>query len=383
MKPVAMSANRLIADRQRKRERKLHEDRLKAINGRKKGKTKTLDNKPPRTIGMTHLIVNKKRDHQVEERFDEIERQNRLLLAKMTKIMKKKAFDFPQTSAPKSLNLQTRRRKMLKINQDNQLLLERINKITPMYDRSRWKKERKENEHLIKNLSKFHPDDLFKPVSTSRNKKGATSSASVPTRPATTNMPGSMGKGRGGRNIKSAKATATSAVPLLPKPQLDKVEEALEEQAKEDRKAQSDLAKSEQANEDINRQARESLPKSDEIQVAEPAPAKPVEPVASPISPTDTVMGDGKTPEESIVESVFAAIDPGNTTKTLSKRKFLRGVQLNNDVQELLKSNPRLKPLLNVKELQNMFAEIDENHDGEVSVEEMVSFASKMNVTPA
>eukprot|EP00505_MAST-04D_sp_SCG-Rhode-Island_P005408 Stramenopile-MAST_4_protein_5408 len=109
MKPVAMSANRLIADRQRKRERKLHEDRLKAINGRKKGKTKTLDNKPPRTIGMTHLIVNKKRDHQVEERFDEIERQNRLLLAKMTKIMKKKAFDFPQTSAPKSLNLQTHR----------------------------------------------------------------------------------------------------------------------------------------------------------------------------------------------------------------------------------------------------------------------------------
>ena len=44
-------------------------------------------------------------------------------------------------------------------------------------------------------------------------------------------MPGSMGKGRGGRNIKSAKATV---VPTLPKPQLDKVEEALEEQAKEE-----------------------------------------------------------------------------------------------------------------------------------------------------
>lgn len=95
MKPIRAQSNRIIAARQRRRQQQIHEERLAAIVNRKKGKG-TLDNKPPRTMGMQHLVVNAKRAAKMELRFDEIERQNRLLLKKMTKIMEKKVFDFQQ-----------------------------------------------------------------------------------------------------------------------------------------------------------------------------------------------------------------------------------------------------------------------------------------------
>ena len=60
MKPVPQHSNRIIAARQRRRAKLLHAKRLSAINNRKKGKG-TLDNKAPKTIGMSHLIVNAKR----------------------------------------------------------------------------------------------------------------------------------------------------------------------------------------------------------------------------------------------------------------------------------------------------------------------------------
>ena len=91
MKPVPQHSNRIIAARQRRRAKLLHAKRLSAINNRKKGKG-TLDNKAPKTIGMSHLIVNAKRDKKMEERFDQIEKQNKILLEKMTKIMKSKVF---------------------------------------------------------------------------------------------------------------------------------------------------------------------------------------------------------------------------------------------------------------------------------------------------
>ena len=209
MKPVPQHSNRLIAARQRRRAKRLHAKRLNAINNRKKGKG-TLDNKAPRTIGMSHLIVNAKRDKKMEERFDEIEKQNKILLQKMTKIMKSKVFSFPQTSGPRSLNLQTRRRKMLLVNHDNRLLLERISNVQPLYDRKLWKKDDKRNRHIVKNLSKFHPDENFMPSTSSSLAlgKGIKSSKSnvgahVPKRPATTNtkLKHNKKKFAGGRRV--------------------------------------------------------------------------------------------------------------------------------------------------------------------------------------
>ena len=65
---------------------------------------------------------------------------------------------------------------MMLVNHDNRLLLERINNVQPLYDRKIWKKDDKRNRHIVKNLSKFHPDENFLPSSQSsalmKGKKG-------------------------------------------------------------------------------------------------------------------------------------------------------------------------------------------------------------------
>jgi|UPI00048CA0AA hypothetical protein len=353
MKPVRAQSNRIIAARQRRRQKQIHEQRLAAIVNRKKGKG-TLDNKPPRTMGMQHLVVNAKRDAKMELRFDEIERQNRLLLKKMTKIMKKKVFDFQQPPTVRSLNLQTRRRKMMRINHDNRLLLERINKVRPRYSKKKWDKERKENEHIIKNLSKFHPDELFK-RQPSKASTGAKSSMSVksnvPTRPATTTTStlkksrGLGGGGRSGRNIRNfgKRANGESSPPN-------------KSSAKKEEPAPVAAVEQAAANETEEEVAADKVEQPKDVEVA---------------------AEEQKSPEEMIVAKVFQAINP-DAAGTIPKRKFVKAVQLNTTVQTLLGSNEQLKHLLNVKQLQATFKKIDENDDGEISIEELVKFSSEV-----
>ena len=361
MKVVPQHSNRLIAARQRRRAKLLHEKRLKAINNRKKGKG-TLDNKAPRTIGMSHLIVNAKRDKKMEERFDEIEKQNKILLQKMTKIMKSKVFSFPQTSGPRSLNLQTRRRKMLLVNHDNRLLLERISNVQPLYDRKLWKKDDKRNRHIVKNLSKFHPDENFLPSSassimkgsksTTRNDKKNSKSDVIPKRPATTNknMNSNFNKNKlngrsGGRRIvdKSIKKphTANSIISTGKDLMVEK----------------TPVTTTTTDTNNVNNDNK----KEDQIQTATNTKELPPPP---PV----------KTAEQVTVEAIFNTIEPKHNG-VISRRRFLRSVQLNTKVQNLLNSNDKLKHLTHSKEIMAKFKEMDENNDKEVTIEEMLSYA--------
>lgn len=355
MKPVPQHSNRLIAARQRRRAKRLHAKRLNAINNRKKGKG-TLDNKAPRTIGMSHLIVNAKRDKKMEERFDEIEKQNKILLQKMTKIMKSKVFSFPQTSGPRSLNLQTRRRKMLLVNHDNRLLLERISNVQPLYDRKLWKKDDKRNRHIVKNLSKFHPDENFLPSSasssimkTSKSRAAAgknnNTTATIPKRPATTNNNKNKTKSAGGRRI------------------VDKNNNRKPNTANGVISTGTNLIVEKPNNNDNNSSKKDNNNKEDQIQNATTTEEEP----PKPIVPT-------KTPEQITVESIFNTIDPKHNG-VISRRKFLRSVQLNTKVQTLLNSNEKLKHLTHSKEIMAKFKEMDENNDKEVSIEEMLTYA--------
>ena len=67
-----------------------------------------------------------------------------------------------------------------------------------------------------------------------------------------------------------------------------------------------------------------------------------------------------------------------NDAEVISKKRFLRSVQLNSEVQSLLSQNPRLKSLLNVTRLKSMFENIDENHDEEITLFELLHFASEL-----
>ena len=81
------------------------------------------------------------------------------------------------------------------------------------------------------------------------------------------------------------------------------------------------------------------------------------------------------TKEEGIILSVFNTIDPEHKG-FISKRKFLHAIQLNEDVQELLSTNPRLGRLKHSKSLRDEFRTMDENDDKMISIEEMLHYST-------
>lgn len=122
------------------------------------------DSKPPKGFG-------KKRNDAVakmqkEARFREIEKQNRFLLDKMSKLMTKSSPSFPSakvntTAKPcSSLNKTKEKFEKQRITAANDRLLKRIEGGKSVYSRKKWAQDRKTNEYYLKNLSK---DTRFRP----------------------------------------------------------------------------------------------------------------------------------------------------------------------------------------------------------------------------
>jgi len=95
--------------------------------------------------------------------FTEVERENRILLEKMTKIMRKKDKGTIEVKAPSkynnpkttSLNEVTRKRELVKITLENQGILRRIQDQHSIYNVTKWEKDFQNNEKYLKNLSVY------------------------------------------------------------------------------------------------------------------------------------------------------------------------------------------------------------------------------------
>lgn len=126
----------------------LHRDRLKKIKS-------TLDNKPPKKH--KHLRRNLKREQMMEERFATIERENRILLSKMSEIMQKNTLDNKNKSIKysHSLNKASRQRELRRITNENQAILQRIQRREPVYNHYQWEEERLANERYLKNIMEY------------------------------------------------------------------------------------------------------------------------------------------------------------------------------------------------------------------------------------
>ena len=85
----------------------------------------------------------------------------------------------------------------------------------------------------------------------------------------------------------------------------------------------------------------------------------------------------GPTPAvlKNIVKKIFDIVDPMHDGK-ITRRHFLKAVQQNGEVQRLLQEHPALKPLNNAKLVAMRYEEMDLNHDGSVTVQEMIDFAT-------
>lgn len=181
--------NRLCADRWVERCQSLHRHRLQTMRSTACDPRMTaLDNTQPITMAMPHLQLKQKKAQLEEERFAQIELENRVLLEKMSKIMRQDPGDarsshgghhteqFPFRStlqlkpgvridmtqypmldsrnfvAPKSLNREARLRELKRITAENQSMLRRIQSREPYYDHQKWEEDRITNLGYLKNI---------------------------------------------------------------------------------------------------------------------------------------------------------------------------------------------------------------------------------------
>ena len=115
----------------------------------------SIDNKAPKRH--PHLRKNLKKEQLMEERFARIERENRILLEKMSFIMQQDTMDMKAESVKysKSLNKNLRKRELAKITKENQLILRRIQTRQPTYDHLQWEEDARRNREYGENVREY------------------------------------------------------------------------------------------------------------------------------------------------------------------------------------------------------------------------------------
>jgi len=113
-----------------------------------------IDNKPPKTYMHLHL---KLKNLQLEEqRIAEVERDNRILLEKMSYIMRTKGIvDNRNDYQQKSLNKAKRQRELLRLSHDNQAILRRIQSKESFYKQSEWEEHHRTQQKYLDNITKY------------------------------------------------------------------------------------------------------------------------------------------------------------------------------------------------------------------------------------
>lgn len=134
--------------KRRNYQRKLHLKRLANVKP-------SIDNKPPKKH--KHLKKNLKKKQQMEERFARIERENQLLLEKMSYIMNTSSLDNKNSSLKyaRSMNKSVRKKNLEKITRENQAILERIQAKEPVYNHLKWEHERQQNLKYMRSISEY------------------------------------------------------------------------------------------------------------------------------------------------------------------------------------------------------------------------------------
>ncbi|CAJ1394670.1 unnamed protein product [Effrenium voratum] len=143
--------SKICTKRIKAREQQLHRDRIRNMKSQ-------VDTGMPTVAQLEHVKVNLKKEQMMEDRYTEIDRDNRILLKKMTEIMKQQN-NFPpvekKTTGPTSLNKDSRRKELLRITRENQSILKRIQQAQPVYNHVEWEDQHRKNVTYLKNKCEF------------------------------------------------------------------------------------------------------------------------------------------------------------------------------------------------------------------------------------
>ena len=94
----------------------------------------------------------------MEERFTKIDRENRILLQRMSEIIRKPSMaSFVPHDTPKSssLNRGSRRKELERITSENMGILKRIERVQPMYDHVKWDQDFRRSRRFLKNKCEY------------------------------------------------------------------------------------------------------------------------------------------------------------------------------------------------------------------------------------
>lgn len=140
--------NRACAERVRQRNDEKQRQRLRDVKPQ-------VDTREPSVSKMDHLRNNFKREQKLEERYHEIDRDNRMLLQKMSEIMKQSKGSDRARSSPPSINRDNRKQELMRITQENGHILRRIQQAQPVYNHIQWEDEYKQSFTWMKNRAEF------------------------------------------------------------------------------------------------------------------------------------------------------------------------------------------------------------------------------------
>ncbi|KAK3605330.1 hypothetical protein CHS0354_033819 [Potamilus streckersoni] len=116
-----------------------------------------VDTRAPATY--MHLHLKLKKLQLEEERLATVERDNRILLEKMSYVMRTRGrVDNRNEYEYKSLNREKRQRELLRVTKENQAILRRVMMRQPEYSHKKWQKEWEENQTFMESISHFPKD---------------------------------------------------------------------------------------------------------------------------------------------------------------------------------------------------------------------------------
>ena len=143
--------NKHLDDKWVKHCQNLHRAKLKQMRP-------AIDNKPPPRF--VHLEQNLKKQQMDEERYSQIERENYLLLDKMSYIMTHpqlldEKFMGPPVTFGKSLNKDFRKRELMRITEENLQILRRIQHKEPYYNHLEWEEQARQDAEFLRIAAEY------------------------------------------------------------------------------------------------------------------------------------------------------------------------------------------------------------------------------------
>ncbi len=145
--PITPANNKLLKQRWDQSRFYTHRQKVESAKA-------VIDNHPTRTY--MHLHCKLKKLQMEEERLAIVERNNRILMEKMSYIMRARGrVENSNHYVPKSLNKTHRQRELLRITHENQAILKRIVSKEPHYHHQQWLDEWRVNQRYMANISKY------------------------------------------------------------------------------------------------------------------------------------------------------------------------------------------------------------------------------------